>query len=116
MRCIFCRTGHPDTTAFATGIDKRDVFLGKHGCVICGVTDENMLQHCHIIGRSNSKAVRVQSNSCTGIRTVFIVDVSHTVGIGPGVKPSPALEPTQYVNGLIWREMFDIAKLLEDTP
>ncbi|KAI0030164.1 hypothetical protein K488DRAFT_54795 [Vararia minispora EC-137] len=39
------------TTAFNTGIDQRDRFLGQPRCVVCG-DQGNVLQHCHIIPAS----------------------------------------------------------------
>jgi len=36
------------STAFETGLDKRDTFLGVHRCVVCGRGPET-LEHCHII-------------------------------------------------------------------
>ncbi|KIJ58947.1 hypothetical protein HYDPIDRAFT_118928 [Hydnomerulius pinastri MD-312] len=36
------------TTAFNTGIDRRDTFLGQHRCVVCGQAGDAVLQHCHI--------------------------------------------------------------------
>ncbi|KAF8551908.1 hypothetical protein OG21DRAFT_1512134 [Imleria badia] len=36
------------TTAFTSGIDKRDMFLGKPRCIICGNNYPLGLQHCHI--------------------------------------------------------------------
>jgi len=41
-------------TAFDTGLDKRDVFLGERRCVICGDPFQPSLQHCHIIGRKDT--------------------------------------------------------------
>jgi len=38
------------TTAFSTGLDRRDVFLGVRRCVICGI--DVALQRCHIIMES----------------------------------------------------------------
>ncbi|KAI0249131.1 hypothetical protein BJV78DRAFT_1378325 [Lactifluus subvellereus] len=35
------------TTAFKTGVDNRDKFLGLRRCVVCGIS--MVLQHCHII-------------------------------------------------------------------
>ncbi|EJD07263.1 uncharacterized protein FOMMEDRAFT_164286 [Fomitiporia mediterranea MF3/22] len=38
------------TTAFRTGIDKRDTFLGKRRCIVCGRIETDILDHCYIIG------------------------------------------------------------------
>jgi len=35
------------TTAFKTGIDQRDIFLGESRCVVCGGTIA--LEYCHVI-------------------------------------------------------------------
>ncbi|KAF8585920.1 hypothetical protein K439DRAFT_1646404 [Ramaria rubella] len=37
------------TTAFNTGVNRRDIFLGRNRCVICGVFTRYLLEHCHII-------------------------------------------------------------------
>ncbi|KXN82722.1 hypothetical protein AN958_02060 [Leucoagaricus sp. SymC.cos] len=37
------------TTAFDTGIEQRDTFLGQPRCIICGLAHSILLQHCHII-------------------------------------------------------------------
>lgn len=37
------------TTAFNTGIDERDIFLGKRRCVVCGESADAMLQYCYVI-------------------------------------------------------------------
>ncbi|PPQ67945.1 hypothetical protein CVT26_005825 [Gymnopilus dilepis] len=37
------------TTAFNTGIDQRDIFLGERRCIVCGERGNIVLQHCHII-------------------------------------------------------------------
>ncbi|PPQ71584.1 hypothetical protein CVT26_010552 [Gymnopilus dilepis] len=37
------------TTAFDTGIDQRDIFLGKRRCIVCGAGRRVVLQHCYII-------------------------------------------------------------------
>ncbi|KAG1823355.1 uncharacterized protein BJ212DRAFT_1444544 [Suillus subaureus] len=36
------------TTAFNTGVDRRDTFLGQRRCVVCGEAGGAVLQHCHI--------------------------------------------------------------------
>ena len=36
-------------TAFRSGIDNRDRFAGRPRCVVCGVGEIEVLQHCHII-------------------------------------------------------------------
>ncbi|KAG2039680.1 hypothetical protein BDR03DRAFT_950837 [Suillus americanus] len=36
------------TTAFNTGIGRRDTFLGERRCVVCGHSSDAVLQHCHI--------------------------------------------------------------------
>jgi hypothetical protein len=46
------------TTAFESGIDQRDIFLGEARCVVCGQIDSEVLQHCHIIRVSEPKIVR----------------------------------------------------------
>ncbi|KAF9458123.1 hypothetical protein BDZ94DRAFT_1174250 [Collybia nuda] len=38
-------------TTFTTGIDERDVIGGRRRCIICGITTDFLLQHCHIIPR-----------------------------------------------------------------
>ncbi|KAF8837598.1 hypothetical protein BDN67DRAFT_908992 [Paxillus ammoniavirescens] len=40
------------TTAFDTGLDQRDRFLGECCCVICGNYGHGVLEHCHIIMKS----------------------------------------------------------------
>ncbi|KAL5478629.1 hypothetical protein ACEPAI_2814 [Sanghuangporus weigelae] len=40
------------TTAFSTGINDRDVFLGIPRCIICGVRQPAALEHCYIIPRA----------------------------------------------------------------
>jgi len=37
------------TTAFKTGINQRDTFIGQPRCIICGLADPMILQHSHII-------------------------------------------------------------------
>ncbi|KIJ50474.1 hypothetical protein M422DRAFT_159636 [Sphaerobolus stellatus SS14] len=38
------------TTAFNTGIDRRDIFLGERRCIVCGAEEDMAgLDHCHII-------------------------------------------------------------------
>ncbi|KAF8345072.1 hypothetical protein F5887DRAFT_1102802 [Amanita rubescens] len=37
------------TTAFHTGLDRRDRFLGQCRCVICGQSTVESLEHCHVI-------------------------------------------------------------------
>jgi hypothetical protein len=44
--------------AFDTELDGRDIFLGDHRCVICGIADPESLQHCYIVNRSDITAVR----------------------------------------------------------
>jgi hypothetical protein len=39
-------------TAFNTGIDQRDSFLGRKRCVICGMGDAMVLRRCHIVGQA----------------------------------------------------------------
>ncbi|KAF8500812.1 hypothetical protein F5888DRAFT_1905132 [Russula emetica] len=51
VRPVQTVSGRSDTAAFATGLEDRDVFLGKRRCVICGYEDN--LQHCHIVGRTD---------------------------------------------------------------
>ncbi|KAI9510834.1 hypothetical protein F5148DRAFT_1374166 [Russula earlei] len=41
------------TTAFITGIDGRDKFLGRNRCVICGVSASVVLEYAHIIGQAD---------------------------------------------------------------
>jgi hypothetical protein len=43
-------SGQSDTMAFNTGLDCRDIFLGKPSCVICGETGTAILDRCCIIG------------------------------------------------------------------
>ncbi|KAM6504521.1 hypothetical protein JOM56_001464 [Amanita muscaria] len=43
------------STAFDTGIDDRDTFLGKKRCIVCGAQNSlvrRSLHHCHIIPKS----------------------------------------------------------------
>ncbi|KAI9568036.1 hypothetical protein HD554DRAFT_811538 [Boletus coccyginus] len=40
------------TTAFNTGINARDTFLGVPRCIICGESTRSLLQHCHISMRA----------------------------------------------------------------
>ncbi|KAK7045999.1 hypothetical protein VNI00_006994 [Paramarasmius palmivorus] len=40
------------TTAFFTGLDDRDQFLGQPRCVVCGEDEVAALEHCHIIHQS----------------------------------------------------------------
>ncbi|KIM88871.1 hypothetical protein PILCRDRAFT_243289 [Piloderma croceum F 1598] len=37
------------TTAFYTGLDERDKFLGNRCCVICGDYGSGIIEHCHLI-------------------------------------------------------------------
>ncbi|CAA7260764.1 unnamed protein product [Cyclocybe aegerita] len=46
------------TTAFDTGIDQRDVFLGRPRCIVCGMDVRTILQHCHIIPVSEDETWR----------------------------------------------------------
>lgn len=39
------------TSAFETGIERRDTFLGQLCCIVCG-EGQPLLEHCHIIGDS----------------------------------------------------------------
>ena len=43
------------TTAFNTGIDERDVFLGRMRCVVCGVG--YVLEYCHVLPRHEMQTV-----------------------------------------------------------
>lgn len=43
-------------TAFQTGVDLRDTFLGVKSCVVCGLADD-LLQHCHIIMQAEAGTV-----------------------------------------------------------
>lgn len=43
------------TTAFNTSINRRDRLLGEARCIVCGDNDD--LEHCHIIARSEPDAV-----------------------------------------------------------
>jgi hypothetical protein len=56
---VFCdaetESGQSGTTAFNAELDGRDAFLGQRGCVVCGITSP--LKRCHIVGRSDVKAV-----------------------------------------------------------
>jgi hypothetical protein len=45
------------TTAFITGIDSRDQFLGQSCCVICGLHQRQLLQHCHIVPQAERYTV-----------------------------------------------------------
>ena len=45
------------TSAFDTGIDRRDTFLGRRRCVICGVSGRPILERCHIIRNSELDVV-----------------------------------------------------------
>jgi hypothetical protein len=44
-------------TAFNTGIDQRDSFLGRKRCVICGMGDAMVLRRCHIVGQAELRTV-----------------------------------------------------------
>jgi hypothetical protein len=46
------------TTAFNTGLNARDTFLGDLRCVICGRDEGSVLEHCHVILSQRSKAVQ----------------------------------------------------------
>jgi hypothetical protein len=46
-----------DTAAFETGVNERDVFLGRRGCVVCGDTIPQVLEYAHIIGSGDHEAV-----------------------------------------------------------
>ena len=46
------------TTAFNSGVDDRDTFLGRRRCIVCGQADHILLQHCHIIMDSEPDIVR----------------------------------------------------------
>ena len=45
------------TTAFDTGIDRRDIFHGLPRCVICGTHFRPFLQRCHIIAQAERAVV-----------------------------------------------------------
>ena len=45
------------TTAFHTGLDQRDQFLGECRCVICGNYGSGILEHCHVIMDSEPHTV-----------------------------------------------------------
>lgn len=45
------------TTAFRTGLDRRDTFLGVGRCIVCGFPSRNALQYCHIIMQSEVDVV-----------------------------------------------------------
>ena len=60
FRDVQTLTGHPDATAFDTGLDGRDVFLGRRRCVVCGASP--FLQRCHIVRRSDNRAVSPMYN------------------------------------------------------
>ena len=48
-----------DTAAFKTGLNNRDVFLGRRRCVVCGESGPCTLEHCPIIRHSDVEAVRL---------------------------------------------------------
>ncbi|KIJ50472.1 hypothetical protein M422DRAFT_245759 [Sphaerobolus stellatus SS14] len=43
------------TTAFNSVIDRRDIFLGERRCIVCGIDEIVVLQHCHIIPQAESR-------------------------------------------------------------
>jgi hypothetical protein len=45
------------TTAFTTGINQRDTFLGRRQCIVCGASNRADLQHCHIVKVDDQKLV-----------------------------------------------------------
>lgn len=45
------------TTAFRTGLNQRDTFLGVGRCVVCGISNRTALEHCHIIMQSEVDVV-----------------------------------------------------------
>ena len=51
------------TTAFQTGLDQRDRFLGWSCCVICGESSIGTSEHCHIIMDSEPHTVSRNSMS-----------------------------------------------------
>jgi len=55
------------TTAFNTGINARDLFLGVPRCIVCGITSDAVLEHCHIIWLSEPQLVSRKS-----IRALFV--------------------------------------------
>jgi hypothetical protein len=46
-----------DIAAFNTGLEERDLFLGKRKCVVCGTGILEALENCHIIGHSDHEMV-----------------------------------------------------------
>jgi hypothetical protein len=57
FRDVETESGQSGTTAFNTGLDNRDIFLGKCCCVICGESGPAILDRCYIIGHSDITAV-----------------------------------------------------------
>ena len=55
-------SGHSDTVAFDTGLDNRDVFLGRRRCVVCGEGSPVVLEHCHIVHPTDNAAVCAMCN------------------------------------------------------
>ena len=45
------------TTAFHTGLDQRDQFLGICRCVVCGDYGVGVVEHCHVIMDSEPHVV-----------------------------------------------------------
>jgi hypothetical protein len=44
-------------SSFIEGIFRRDKFLGRNRCVICGVGGDNVVQSCFIIAQEDTQTV-----------------------------------------------------------
>ncbi|KAF6749713.1 hypothetical protein DFP72DRAFT_912492 [Ephemerocybe angulata] len=57
--CESDTTGSSESTSrkFHAGINNRDIFLGEKRCVVCGVVDSVVLNHCYIIGSTFTESV-----------------------------------------------------------
>jgi len=65
-------------SAFKTGIDQRDRFLGEGRCIVCGASTWDVLEHCHIIPQSEPHTWR---------------DLKRRNWIPQGAKASPDHDP-----------------------
>ncbi|KAJ7054364.1 hypothetical protein C8F01DRAFT_1163079 [Mycena amicta] len=77
-------TALTDTTAFSTGLEKRDTLKGLRVCVVCAEVRPTLLQNCHIIPPSKAGIVQWEL-------------LKHMEYVPASAKDSPVHEPR---NGL----------------
>jgi hypothetical protein len=78
------------TTAFNTGINGRDKFLGQKRCIICGLSTGRVLQHGHIIAQAEPETV---SRTCAWALLRLMQDSGPSSEIVVGFPQKPKTIP-----------------------